>query len=80
MAEDSTKEPECKMTHTGKWKGRAKMAWATWWLGAAMCALGGVGLMLGKETETLIMSGGGMVTGIVAIMVAGKVIHDKGKV
>jgi len=68
------------MTHTGKWEGRTKMAWYTWGLGAAMVALGGVGLMMGKATETLVISGGGMVTGIVAIMVAGKVIHDKGQV
>lgn len=66
--------------HTGEWVGRTKMAWYTFWLGTSMITLGGVGLMMGKATEVLIISGGGMVTGIVAIMVAGKVIHDKGKI
>lgn len=65
--------------HTGKWQGRTKMAWATWWLGASMIGVGGLGLMLGKATETLVVSGSATVMGIVGIMVAGKVLHDKGK-
>ncbi len=55
------------------------MAWGTWWLGAAMIAAGGFGLFIGAETLSLIASGATLVTGVVAIMVAGKVVHDKGK-
>lgn len=66
------------MTHTGKWEGRTKMAWWTWGVGASMVAIGSIGLFLGNDTSVLIISGTSLITGIVAIMVAGKVAHDKG--
>lgn len=65
------------MTHTGTWKGRTRMAWATWILGAGMIAGGGVGLFFGAETGMLIGSGTSMVTLVVMTMVAGKVQHDR---
>jgi len=43
-----------------------------------MVVSGGVGLFLDKSTEALILTGGGQITLIVGIMVAGKVVHDKG--
>lgn len=55
------------------------MAWYTWSFGALMVVMGTIGLYNGKPTETLIMSGAGMITLVVGIMVAGKVAHDKGK-
>lgn len=67
------------MAHSGKWEDRSRMAWQTWWLGAAMIAAGAVGLFIGAETITLIAAGATMVTGVVAIMVGGKVLHDKGR-
>lgn len=65
------------MSHTGQWTGRMKMAWATWILGGIMCLGGGIGLFMGKETGSLIGSGALMVTGVVGIVVGGKVAHDK---
>lgn len=65
------------MSHTGTWRGRMRMAWATWGLGAAGFVFGGVGLFLGKDTGTLVGSGVSMITGVVALVVAGKVWHDK---
>lgn len=66
------------MSHTGKWEGRMKMAWSSWYLGASMIVFGGIGLFMEKETGSLIMSGATMVGTIIAIVVAGKVVHDKG--
>jgi hypothetical protein len=43
-----------------------------------MILAGGVGLFVGKPTDGLILAGAGQVTLIVGIMVAGKVVHDKG--
>lgn len=64
------------MAHSGQWKSRMVMAWATWGLGAIMIIGGGAGLFMGKETGSLIMSGASMVTSVVAIIVGGKVFHD----
>lgn len=53
------------------------MAWSSWILGASMIAAGGVGLFMELETGSLIMSGATMVGTVIAVVVAGKVAHDK---
>jgi hypothetical protein len=67
------------MSHSGQWDSRMKMAWSTWVFGALLATAGSVGLFMGKDTGTLVVSGISMITGVVAIVVGGKVIHDKGK-
>lgn len=66
------------MAHSGTWKGRMKMAWSSWILGALMIVSGGIGLFMGLSTGSLIMSGATMVGTIIAIVVAGKVADDRG--
>ena len=64
------------MSHTGTWKGRMRMAWASWALGTGLTIAGVVGVFMGHETMGMIVSGVGLVTSVKAIVVGGKVMHD----
>lgn len=65
------------MSHSGTWQGRTRMAWATWWLGSGMIIIDSIGYLMGRDAGAIAASGAGMVTLVVGIMVAGKVVHDK---
>ena len=67
------------MTHSGKWEGRDKMAWRSWYLGAAMLIAGTIAIFTDKDAAGLFLYGSGLIASIIAIMVGGKVWHDKEK-
>jgi len=66
------------MSHSGKWEGRTRMAWATWYVGGAMIAVDVIGYFLGRAPGGFSVSGTAMITMVVMAMIAGKVAHDKG--
>lgn len=65
------------MTHSGKWEDRSKMAWRSWYLGAAMLVAGTIAIFTEKDAAGLLLYGSGLITMIVGIMVAGKVAEKK---
>jgi len=69
------------MAHTGTWQGRMRMARSIMGFGGFLCLLGALGGFTGAEASimnNLIMTGGGMITATGAVVIGGKVWHDKG--
>lgn len=63
--------------HSGKWEDRSRMAWRSWYLGAALLVAGTIAVFLDKDAAGLLLYGSGLIASIIGIMVAGKVVEKK---